>query len=47
MLIWFLLGWALVVYLNLSIVAVAVFGAILAIVYYLYFSRLEETGAEA
>jgi PTS system mannose-specific IIC component len=47
MLIWFLLGWALVAYLNLSIVAVAVFGALLAIVYYLYFSRLEESGAEA
>lgn len=47
MLIWFLLGWTLVGYLKLSIVAVAVFGAILAVVYYLYFSRLEEAGAEA
>lgn len=47
MLIWFLLGWALVGYLKLSIVAVAVFGTILAAVYYLYFSRLEESGAEA
>jgi PTS system mannose-specific IIC component len=42
MLIWFLLGFSLVAYLKLSVVAVAVFGAILAVVYYLYFSKIGE-----
>ncbi len=45
MLIWFLLGWVLVAYLKVPTVGVAVFGALIAIAYYLYFSRLEEAGA--
>lgn len=47
MLIWFILGFALVGYLKISVVAVAVFGVILAIVYFMYFSKLEEIGTEA
>ncbi|MGE5221820.1 MAG: PTS mannose/fructose/sorbose/N-acetylgalactosamine transporter subunit IIC [Omnitrophica WOR_2 bacterium] len=45
MLIWFLLGWVLVAYLKVPTVGVAVFGALIAVAYYLYFSRLEEAGA--
>jgi len=41
MLIWFLFGWVLVVYLKVPTVGVAVIGALVAIAYYLYFSRLE------
>ena len=47
MLMWFILGWAAVSYLGLSIVAIAVFGVIIALVYYMYFSRMEETTVEA
>ncbi len=46
MIIWFLLGWVLVVFLNLPTVGVAVVGALLAVVYYLYFSRVEAERAE-
>ena len=42
MLVWFVLGWALVIYLKVPVVGVAVFGVFLAVIYYLYFSRLEE-----
>ena len=45
MIIWFLLGWTMVAYLKVPVVGVAVFGALLAVVYYLYFSRLEEAEA--
>ncbi len=45
MLIWFLLGWVLVAYLKVPTVGVAVFGALIAIVYYMYFSKLEEAEA--
>jgi mannose PTS system EIIC component len=45
MLIWFVLGWALVIYLKVPVVGVAVFGAFLAVVYYLYFSRIEQKEA--
>lgn len=41
MLIWFLLGWVMVAYLKVPTVGVAVFGALIAIFYYLYFSRVE------
>jgi PTS system mannose-specific IIC component len=42
MLVWFVLGWALVIYLKVPIVGVAVLGVLLAVVYYLYFSRIEQ-----
>jgi PTS system mannose-specific IIC component len=42
MLVWFVLGWAMVGYLKVPVVGVAVFGVILAVVYYLYFSRVEQ-----
>lgn len=41
-LVWFVLGWVLVTYLKVPIVGVAVFGVLLAVVYYMYFSKLEE-----
>lgn len=49
MLMWFILGWSLVAYFKINLVAAAVFGGIIAIVYYLYFSKieLEEEASEA
>jgi PTS system mannose-specific IIC component len=45
--VWFLLGWSLVAYFQLSPVAIAVFGAILAVVYYLFlYEREEQEAAE-
>jgi mannose PTS system EIIC component len=41
MLMWFVLGWAMVVYLKLNPVSVAIFGGIIAIVFFLYFSKTE------
>src|SRR6266699_3234479 len=41
LLIWFLLGWVLVVYLKVPTVGVAVIGVLVALMYYWYFSRLE------
>ncbi len=41
MLVWFILGWSLVAYLKFNSVSVAVFGGILAVIYYLYFYRIE------
>lgn len=46
MIIWFLLGWVLVAFLKLPTIGVAVLGALLAVVYYLYFSRVEAEAAE-
>jgi PTS system mannose-specific IIC component len=46
MVIWFLLGWVLVAFLKLPTVGIAVLGALLAVVYYLYFSRVEAEAAE-
>jgi PTS system mannose-specific IIC component len=46
MLVWFLLGWVLIFYGHLSVVAVAVVGLVLTVLYYLYFSRVEQVGAE-
>ncbi len=42
MIIWFLLGWAAVAFLKIPVTGLAVFGALLAVIYYLYFSRIEE-----
>jgi len=41
LLIWFLLGWVLIVYGKIPLVGVAVVGALLAVLYYMYFSRIE------
>jgi mannose/fructose/N-acetylgalactosamine-specific phosphotransferase system component IIC len=46
MLMWFVLGWGMVVFLQLNPVSVAIFGGIIAIVFFLYFSKTElEEGA--
>jgi mannose/fructose/N-acetylgalactosamine-specific phosphotransferase system component IIC len=42
MLVWFVLGWALVIYLKVPVVGVAVFGIFFAVIYYLYFARMEQ-----
>lgn len=47
LLIWFLLGWVLVVYLKVPTVGVAVIGTLAAIIYYRYFSRLDIEKTEA
>lgn len=47
LLVWFLLGWVLVVYGQISLVGVAVAGALLAVLYYMYFSKGEVEAAEA
>jgi PTS system mannose-specific IIC component len=47
LLIWFLLGWVLVVYLKVPTVGVAVIGTLAAIIYYRYFSRLDTENTEA
>jgi PTS system mannose-specific IIC component len=41
LLVWFLIGWVLVVYGHVPLVGAAVVGAILAVVYYMYFSKVE------
>jgi mannose/fructose/N-acetylgalactosamine-specific phosphotransferase system component IIC len=41
LLVWFLLGWVLVVYLKVPTVGVAVIGVLVALIYYWFFSRLE------
>jgi PTS system mannose-specific IIC component len=40
--IWFLIGWILVVYFGLSIVATAAVGALIAVIYYFYLYQAEE-----
>lgn len=45
MMIWFVLGWAMVVYLKVPVVGVAIFGVVLAAIYYMYFSQIEEAEA--
>jgi len=47
LLIWFFLGWVLVVYLKVPTVGVAVIGTLAAIIYYRYFSRLDTENTEA
>jgi PTS system mannose-specific IIC component len=47
LLVWFLLGWILIFYGGLSVVAVAVIGVVLAVLYYMYFSRIEMLSGEA
>jgi PTS system mannose-specific IIC component len=49
MLVWFLLGWVLIVYFKIPLVGVAVVGALLAVMYYMYLSRIEveSTSTEA
>jgi len=41
MLVWFLLGWVLITYFKIPLVGVAVVGALVAVIYYLYLSRIE------
>lgn len=41
LIVWFLLGWVLVVYLKVPTVGVAVIGALVAIIYYWFFSRMD------
>ena len=43
LLVWFLIGWVVVVYSNghIPIVGAAVIGALLAVLYYMYFSRAD------
>jgi len=41
LLVWFLLGWVLVVYLKVPTVGVAVIGVLVALIYYWFFSRME------
>jgi mannose PTS system EIIC component len=45
LLVWFLAGWVLFFYGHLTVVAVAVVGLVLAVLYYLYFSRIEQLAA--
>lgn len=40
--LWFLIGWVLAVYFNLSIVAIAAVGALIAVIYYFYLYQAEE-----
>lgn len=47
LLVWFLLGWVLIVYGKIPLVGVAVAGALLAVLYYMYFSKAEVEAAEA
>ncbi len=42
MLVWLLVGWVAVAFLKVPVVGVAVMGALVAILYYQYFSRIEE-----
>jgi mannose/fructose/N-acetylgalactosamine-specific phosphotransferase system component IIC len=41
LLVWFILGWVLFTYLKVPTVGVAVIGAIVALIYYWYFSRVD------
>jgi PTS system mannose-specific IIC component len=41
LLVWFILGWVLVVYLKVPTVGVAVIGALVALIYYWFFSRMD------
>jgi PTS system mannose-specific IIC component len=47
LLVWFLIGWVLVVYGHVPLVGAAVVGAILAVVYYMYFSKVEAMSSTA
>lgn len=47
LLVWFVLGFAAVAFLKISLVAVAVFGAIAALIYYQFFSQLDVPGKPA
>ncbi len=47
LIVWFLLGWVMVVYLKVPTVGVAVIGALVAIIYYWFFSRMETENVEA
>jgi len=41
LLVWFLVGWVLVVYVKVPTIGVAVIGALIALIYYWFFSQLE------
>jgi PTS system mannose-specific IIC component len=41
LLVWFLIGWVLIVYGHVPLVGVAVVGALVAVLHYLYLSRIE------
>ena len=41
LMVWFLIGWILVVYFKIPTVGVAVVGALIAIIYYWFFSRID------
>jgi len=44
MLVWFLLGWVLVAFLKVPTVGIAVLGALAAVIYYQFFSKIEAEG---
>ncbi len=44
MLVWFLLGWVLVAFLKMPTVGIAVVGALIAVIYYQFFSKTEAEG---
>ena len=44
MLVWFLLGWVLVAFLKVPTVGIAVIGALIAVIYYQFFSKTEVEG---
>ncbi len=45
--LWFLIGWVLVSFLEVPTVGIAVIGALIAVVYYLYLYPAEQAGQEA
>ena len=47
LLVWFLIGWVLIVYGHVPLVGVAVVGALVAVLHYLYLSRIDLSPAEA
>jgi PTS system mannose-specific IIC component len=46
MLVWFILGWVLVSFMNVSTVGIAVLGALIAVIYYQFFSNTETEGSD-
>jgi mannose PTS system EIIC component len=47
LLVWFLVGWVLIVYGHVPLVGVAVVGALVAVLHYLYLSRIDLGPMEA
>jgi PTS system mannose-specific IIC component len=45
--VWFLIGWVLATYLGIPTVGIAVIGALIAVIYFLFlYEREEDVGAE-